>query len=69
MSNPKLDANEVYSSAWKKTKALIETELTRARRALEQEQPESKTAQLRGQIKALNTILSIERPEQKPDLD
>lgn len=63
----KLEPQEIDGTAWKKTRAYVEQQIEKHRKSLEGDKDQIATALLRGQIKALRGLLSLERTEQALD--
>ncbi len=55
----KLEQVEIDSTAWKRLKVEIEERIEKHRTQLEKDRPELETAVLRGQVKALRSLLLV----------
>jgi hypothetical protein len=60
----KLEQHEIDGSTWTKVLAYVEDQIEKHKRSLETDRPELETAKLRGQIKALRSVLTLGQLEQ-----
>ena len=56
-----LELGDVQSPTWRKLKAHFEERLKVARETNDHEQPEEKTARLRGEIRVLKELLALDK--------